>query len=70
LKKFTSPKSPAGEAIFFFSRLDAKGNALVGPGSRTVIISFDPRIFDWKKATVTKFKFDVARMTIDGKVAF
>ena len=70
LKKFTRPKSPAGEAIFFFSRLDSKGNSLVGPGSRTVIISFDPRVFDWKKATVTKFKFDLARMTINGQVAF
>jgi hypothetical protein len=70
LKKFTRPKSPAGEAIFFFPRLDSKGNSLVGPGSRTVIISFDPRVFDWKKSTVTKFKFDVARMTIGGQVAF
>jgi hypothetical protein len=35
-----------------------------------VIISFDPRVFDWRKPTVTKLKFDVARIIINGKVAF
>jgi hypothetical protein len=70
LAKFIGPKFPAGEAVFFFPRLDAKGNPLIGPASRTVIISFDPRVFDWKKSTATKFKFDVARLVIDGKVAF
>jgi len=70
LAKFIGPKFPAGEAIFFFPRLDAKGNPLIGPASRTVIISFDPRVFDWKKSTATKFKFDVVRIVIDGKVAF
>jgi hypothetical protein len=68
--QFIAPKFPAGEAIFFFHRLDPKGNSLIGPTSRTVVISFDPRVFDWKKATATKFKFDVARMIVDGKVAF
>lgn len=70
LKKFTGPKFGAGEALFFFARRDRNGNSLIGPDSRTVIISFDPRVFDWKKATTTKFKFDVARMIVDGKVAF
>lgn len=70
LAKFIGPKFSAGEAIFFFPRLDSRGNPLIGPTTRTVIISFDPRVFDWKKATVTKFKFNVAGMIIDGKVAF
>lgn len=70
LAKFTGAKFSAGEVIFFFPRLDSKGNPLIGPATRTVIISFDPRVFDWKKATVTKFKFNVARMIVNGKVAF
>lgn len=70
LTKFVQPKFAAGEAIFFFRRLDSRGKSLIDPGSRFVIISFDPRIFDWKKPTATKFKFDVARLIVDGKVAF
>jgi hypothetical protein len=70
LARFIGAKFPAGEAVFFFPRLDSKGNPLVGPTTRTVIISFDPRVFDWKKWTVTKFKFNVATMIIAGKAAF
>ena len=70
VKKFTAPKFPAGEAVFYFPRLDAKGNPLISSASRTVIISFDRRVFDGKKPTLTKFKFDVARMIVNGKVAF
>lgn len=70
LKKFVAPTHAAGEAIFYFSRRDQKGSPLIGPNSRTVIVSFDPRVFDWKKATATKFKFNVADMIINGTVAF
>jgi hypothetical protein len=70
LKKFVPPTFAAGEAIFYFNRRDGNGTPLIGPNTRTVIISFDPRVFDWKKATVTKFKFEIARMIFDGKVEF
>ena len=70
LVKFVNPKSVQDDAVFYFSRFDSKGEPLIGPANRTVTISFDPRIFLWKKATLTKFDFDVAKMIVNGQVVF
>jgi hypothetical protein len=69
LVKFVNPRFNGGDAMFFFSRLNSKGEPLVSPANRTLTIWFD-QIFGWVPATVTKFEFDVPRMTINGKVVF
>ena len=37
---------------------------------RYIDISFDPRLFGKFTGAFTKFEFDVAKMTINGKVVF
>jgi hypothetical protein len=59
-----------GEAIFYFARFDANGQPLISPANRKLIVTFDPRVFDWKKPTPSKFEFDVNRITVDGKILF
>jgi hypothetical protein len=44
LVKFVRPRFFEDEAIFFFSRLNPKGEPLISPAHRTLTISFDPRI--------------------------
>lgn len=68
LMKFIREKFFGDEAIFCFSRFNSNGEPLISPANRTFTISFDPRVFGWKTWTVTRFEFDVARMTSDGKV--
>ena len=70
LTNFISPAGYDGEAIFYFARFDANGAPLIAPANQKVIVSFDPRVFDWKKPTLTKFEFDVSKMTVNGKVLF
>jgi hypothetical protein len=70
LVKFVSPKFAGGDAVFYFSRFNSKGEPLISPANRTLTISFDPHVFEWRKWTVTKFEFDVAKMIVNGKVAF
>ena len=69
LVKFINPRFNGGDAMFFFSRFNSNGEPLISPANRTLTILFD-HIFGWIPATVTKFEFDVAKMTIDGKVTF
>ena len=68
LVKFVNPKFTGDDAVFFFSRFNSQGEPLISPANRTLTISFDPRIFEWKKATLTKFEFDVAKMIVNGQV--
>lgn len=70
LVKFVQPKFEGDDAILFFSRFNSKGEPLISPTTRMVTISFDPRIFAWKKPTLTKFEFDVAKIIVNGQVAF
>ena len=70
LVDFVRPKTAGEDAVFFFSRFNSKGEPLISPANRTLTISFDPRIFGWSPATLTKFEFDVAKMTVKGKVVF
>jgi hypothetical protein len=70
LVKFVRPKFFEDNAMFYFSRFNAKGEPLISPAHRTLTISFDPRIFEWKTARLTKFEFDVAKMIVNGQVVF
>jgi hypothetical protein len=70
LVKFARPKFAEDDVVFFFSRFDSKGEPLISPANHTLTISFDPGIFAWKKPTLTKFEFDVARMIVNGQVVF
>lgn len=70
LVKFVSPKFAEDAAVFFFSRFNSKGEPLISPENHTLTISFDPRIFEWKTARLTKFEFDVAEMIVNGQVVF
>ena len=70
LVNYVRPQSWDGDAMFFFPRLNSKGEPLVSAVNRTLTISFDPRLFGKFPPTLTKFEFDVAKMTIDGKVVF
>jgi hypothetical protein len=70
LVKFDNPKFAQDDAVFYFSRFNSKGEPLISPVNRTLSISFDPRIFAWKKATPTKFEFEVAKMIVNGQVVF
>jgi hypothetical protein len=69
LVKFVNPRFNGGDAMFFFSRFNSKGEPLVSRANRTLTIWFD-QVFGWAPATVTKFEFDVPKMTVNGKVVF
>jgi hypothetical protein len=69
LVKFVNPRFNGGDAMFFFSRLNSKGEPLISPSNRTLTISFD-QIFGWVPATITKFEFDVGKMIVNGQVVF
>lgn len=72
LTNFVAPKFAGDEALFFFARFNSKGEPLVSPANRTLIISFDRFILRWAPApaTRTRFEFDVAKMTVNGQVVF
>jgi hypothetical protein len=70
LVHFEPQTSPAGEAVFFFARFDEKGEPLLTPSSKKLIIVFGPKIFGGRSITITKFEFDVSKMIVDGQVAF
>lgn len=69
LAKFTQPKFAEDTAVFFFPRLNSKGEPLVSPANRKLTITFDPEVFGWAKGII-KFEFDVAKMVINGQVVF
>ena len=70
LVKFVQPKFTLDNAVFFFSRFNSKGEPLIGSQNHTLIISFYPGLFRFKPAMLTKFEFDVAKMIVNGQIAF
>lgn len=72
LTNFVAPKFFGDEALFFFARFNSKGEPLISPANRTLIISFDRFMFRWAPApaTLAKFEFDVAKMTVNGQIVF
>ena len=69
LVNFVRPRFTEDDVMFFFSRLNSKGEPLISPANRTLTISFYPAFFGWVKG-ITKFEFDVAKMMVNGKVVF
>jgi hypothetical protein len=68
--KFVNPRFNDELALFYFSRLNSKGEPLIGPGNRKLIVTFDSRLFGGAPTALTKFEFDVAKIIVDGQVIF
>jgi hypothetical protein len=64
------PKTPADEAILFFSRFNEKGEPLLTPSSKKFTVSFDPDIFRNDPMGSVRFEFDVSKLILDGEVSF
>jgi hypothetical protein len=66
LVHFVPPKAPGEEAVFFFPRLDDKGNQLFGPDSKEVIVNLTNNEVNLS----TNFRFDIAKLVSNGQVVF
>jgi hypothetical protein len=66
LLHFVAPKGPGEEAVFFFSRLDDKGNPLFGADSKEVIVNLTNNQVN----LATNFRFDLTKLGIVGQVFF
>lgn len=64
------PKSPGGEAVLFFSKFNEKGDPLLTPSSKKLIVLFDPEIFRNDRMGSARFEFDVPRLIMNGEVSF
>jgi hypothetical protein len=69
LVHFVPPKSPGQEVVFFFSKLDEKGEPLITPSTKRVVFNIDP-IALGGDATINHFDFDVSKMVVNGRVVF
>ena len=63
---FVAPKAPGDEAVFFFPRLDEKGAPLLTNQSKLLLIN----LTDNQANSITNFRFEVAKLIVDGKVEF
>lgn len=70
LINFVKPKFAGDEAIFFFERFNASGQPLITPANRKVTLWFDPRFFEGNAMRLVSVNFDVAKITVEGKVDF
>ncbi len=66
LVHFVPPKAAGDEAVFFFSRLDEKGEPLVVPSNKKLSFHLNPQSAD----SVKNFEFDVSALILNGKVEF
>jgi hypothetical protein len=66
LVHFVPPRSPGEEAVFFFPRLDERGEPLLTPASRKLIFN----VTKVEVSTVANFQIDVADITNNGEVVF
>jgi hypothetical protein len=62
-------KTTGQEIVFFFPRLDAKGEPLLTPSSKKLIFSIDTSVLGLD-ATIRLFEFDVSKMIANGAVVF
>jgi len=67
---FEPSKVIGGEALFFFSRYDAKGAPLLTPESKKLVVTFSSEIMGDAVSTFSRFEFDVTKMILGGKVIF
>ena len=63
---FVPPKVPGDEAIFFFSRLDDRGKPLLTNDNRELLIKFSNN----QVGAIGNFKFDLAKLVMNGKIEF
>ena len=70
LAKFVNPRFSGDDALFFFSRLNSKGEPLIVPANRMLTVVFDANLFLWIPPALTKFEFEIAKMIVNGQVAF
>lgn len=66
LVHFIPPKTPDGEVTFFFPRFDEKGKPLFTPENKKIIF----RLNDSSPSAATSFEFDIAKLLMNGEVAF
>lgn len=64
------PKAQGGEAVLFFPRFDEKGEPLLTPSSKKLIVLFDPEIFRYDPVGTSRFEFDVPKLILNGEVSF
>lgn len=70
LVHFTPTKAAGQEIVFFFPRLDEKGEPLLTPAGRKLVFSIDTAVFSRLDAKLRRFEFDVSKMIAGGKVEF
>jgi hypothetical protein len=71
LVHFEPSKVRGGEALLFFPRLNSRGEPLLTPASKKLIIVLDERMLGVGGRSINRFEFDVSKMVADdGKVAF
>ncbi len=63
---FVPPKTPGGEAVFYFARFDEKGNPLFTSQSKELIFN----VTNTEVNIVTNFRIDVSKLKIDGEISF
>jgi hypothetical protein len=63
---FTPSKALGGEAMFFFPRFDDKGNPLVTQGNKKLRFQISSSDGSLSK----NFEFDVAKLVLNGEIAF
>lgn len=69
LVHFAPTKVAGQEIIFFFPRLDARGEPLLTPDSKKLVFTIDTSVLGLD-ATTLRFEFDVPKLVSQGKVAF
>lgn len=69
LVHFVPTKATGEEVVFFFPRLDDKGQPLVTPSSRRLIFTIDTSSLAMD-AVIQRFEFDVSKMVEGGGVIF
>jgi len=69
LVHFIPTKVTGQEIVFFFPRLDEKGEPLLTSSSKKVILTIDTSVIGLD-AVLWRFEFDVSKMSSNGKVDF
>lgn len=63
---YVAPKVPGDEATFFFPRANEKGEPLLGPENKELLVNLN----DNQPNSVSNFRIDVSKLVVNGKVEF
>jgi hypothetical protein len=69
LVHFVPTKATGEEVVFFFPKLDDKGQPLLTPSSKRLVFTIDTASIGMD-AVIQRFEFDVSKMMLDGKLVF